>query len=149
MINVLKYFLTICFVFSLILTPGYTLAQNTGTGPGGGQNTGTGPGGADDESASSNNGVRVVFDNPLSDNISTLQDFIEVIIGAIIQVGSVVLFFSFVYAGFLFVKARGNASDITKAKDVFKWTVLGALIILGAFAILEIIQGTVSQLLDN
>src|SRR3989344_2941702 len=40
-----------------------------------------------------------------------------------------------IYAGFLFVSARGNEEQLTKAKTTFFWTIIGALLVVGAFAI--------------
>ena len=51
-----------------------------------------------------------------------------------------------IYVGYLFVVARGVPGEITKAKDALLWTVVGALILLGAQAISLGIQATVAAL---
>ena len=48
------------------------------------------------------------------------------------------------YAGFLFVTANGNESQLTQAKNALLWSVVGGVIALGARLILEVIQGTVA-----
>jgi hypothetical protein len=54
-----------------------------------------------------------------------------------------------VYAGFLFVSARGNTETIKKAKENFMYVILGAALILGAWVLATLIGGTVSQLLGG
>ena len=47
------------------------------------------------------------------------------------------------YAGFLFVTARGDAAQISTARKALLWAVVGGVIALGAKLIIEVIQGTV------
>jgi hypothetical protein len=51
-----------------------------------------------------------------------------------------------IYSGFLYVMARGSEEQVTKATRALTYAVLGGLIILGAELILQVVQGTVSQL---
>jgi len=51
-----------------------------------------------------------------------------------------------VYVGYLFVTARGNDTKLTTAKSALLWTVVGALILLGAEAIALAIQATVEAI---
>jgi len=51
-----------------------------------------------------------------------------------------------IYGGFLFVKSGDNESELTKAKNVFWWTLVGALVLLGAKAISAAIQSTIFSL---
>ena len=46
----------------------------------------------------------------------------------------------------MFVFARGNSEKITKAKDALIYTVIGAAILLGAWAIALLISETVLAL---
>ena len=39
------------------------------------------------------------------------------------------------WAGFLFVSARGNPQQLTKAKETFYWTIIGAAVVVGASAL--------------
>lgn len=40
-----------------------------------------------------------------------------------------------IYSGFLFVTAGGNQSKIDAAKTTFYWTIIGAAIVVGAWAL--------------
>lgn len=51
-----------------------------------------------------------------------------------------------VYVGYLFVSARGEPGEITKARQALLWTVVGALILLGAQVIAYGIRETVQAL---
>ena len=82
--------------------------------------------------------------NPLKSNdlVATVKSFINVVI----DIGSVVCIIFLIYAGFLFVQARGNSGEITKAKDTFMWTVVGIVILLGSQLIANIVIGTINNI---
>ena len=61
---------------------------------------------------------------------ATLQEFIALLIEIIQSVAIPALALSIIYAGFLFVTARGNEAQLTKAKTWLVWTLVGAAIIL-------------------
>jgi heme/copper-type cytochrome/quinol oxidase subunit 2 len=82
--------------------------------------------------------------NPLS--FSTIPQFLTAILGLMITVGSIVIVIMLVYVGFLFVTAQGAEEKIKEARHALLWTVIGALILLGAQAISTGIQATVSAL---
>ncbi len=88
----------------------------------------------------------VIISNPLKDEIDTVPELVAIIISAVVQVGVPVVALGIIYSGFLFVKAQGKPKEIQDAKEAFKWTVVGAAIVLGAFVVVQIIQGTIGQL---
>lgn len=70
------------------------------------------------------------FANPIEAN-----DFGTVVIAIadlMMKVGIPAAAIFLVYAGFLFVTARGNEQQLATAKQVFIWTVVGTAIIVGA-----------------
>jgi preprotein translocase subunit YajC len=52
------------------------------------------------------------------------------------------------YAGFMFIEARGNEEKLKKAKKNFLYVVLGALLVLGAWTIASVIKGTVDEIAE-
>lgn len=86
-----------------------------------------------------------VIDNPLVD-INTLPDFIAAILRIAVMVITPLLVVCILYAGFLFVSAQGNEAQITKAKMVLLWTVIGGGVALGAQIFASAIQGTINSL---
>jgi len=63
-----------------------------------------------------------------------------------VQVGTVIIVLMMVYVGFKFVLARGNPTELQNAKKMLLWTIIGALVILGAQAISMGIQSTVTAI---
>jgi hypothetical protein len=86
--------------------------------------------------------------NPLK-NINSLEDLLDSVLAAIIQLGTIILTLALVYTGFLFVMARGNPEEISKARGVLLWTVIGGLILLGAQGIKSVIFETAHDLTNG
>jgi hypothetical protein len=82
--------------------------------------------------------------NPISSK--TFAEFVTKILNAVIQIGYVAIVFFIVYAGFLFVSARGNEEQLKKAKTAFLWTIVGSAIILGAFVLQKAIENTIKEI---
>ena len=88
--------------------------------------------------------TKINIKNPIGPD--TLIEFVEAILGIIIQIGIPVLVVMIVYVGFKFVMAQGNDGKLTEAKTAFFWTIIGAAIVLGAFVISTVIQTTINNL---
>ncbi len=85
--------------------------------------------------------------NPFT--ISTVTQLLNAILDILIKIGWILAFFFLIYAGFLFVTAAGSEEQINKAKDTFKWTVIGSAIVLGAKALAIIIETTVKEVVGR
>lgn len=86
----------------------------------------------------------ITFTNPIkSDDI---RDLVRKILDVVVEFGAIVAVFFLIYAGFLFVKAQGNDSELQKAKSVFFWTIVGGMVVLGAHVLSRVIQSTVSSI---
>ena len=109
------------FILSSILLPIFSFAQMTGDPP-----------------------VSSKINNPIT--ASTLEGLIQTILVGVIKIGIPIIAIAIIYCGFLFVFARGNSEKITKAKDALIYTVIGAAILLGAWAIALLISETVLAL---
>jgi hypothetical protein len=128
--NILNHILS-ALVIMIIIIP--FLVQAQGSNPpsgGGGSNT---PSGA------------IIIVNPFKQD--TIEGLINVVLNDIlIPIGGVVAVIMVMYAGFLFVTARGNEAQITKAKQALLYAVIGAAILLGAKVISDAISKTITQL---
>ncbi len=91
--------------------------------------------------AGSNNAIN----NPIGPGNMDINQLVVELLKIVAQLGAIVCVFFIIYAGFLFVKARGNEAEVTKAKSVLLWSVVGAAVLLGASAIAEVIKGTVES----
>lgn len=85
------------------------------------------------------------LDNPLKSN-STIPELIRTILVGMLKIGIPVVALAIIYCGFLFVAARGKPEAITKAKSALLYTLIGAAILLGAWAIATLIANTVTGL---
>jgi len=84
--------------------------------------------------------------NPLQHDIDTLPKFINKLVEIFLMIGTPIVALMIIYAGFLFVVARGNSEAIEKAKKTLGFTLLGAAILLGAFVISTAIQDTITNI---
>ncbi|NNM83898.1 hypothetical protein HKL94_01615 [Candidatus Parcubacteria bacterium] len=83
--------------------------------------------------------------NPLQGG-GTLQGFLTDILNFVIRIGAIVVVFMLVFVGYKFVAARGAPKEIEDARRMLLYTIIGALILLGAQAISLGIQQTVQAL---
>lgn len=86
----------------------------------------------------------VSFPNPVGKN--SINEILTAVLDFLTAIGAVLAVLFTVYAGFLFVTARGDEGAITKAKQTLFWTLIGALVVLGAYALAEVIENTANQL---
>ena len=85
--------------------------------------------------------------NPLAPRgIVDLNTFIKTFLQGALRIGIPLIALAIIYSGFLFVAARGNTEKIGKAKDALLYTVIGAAILLGSWAIAKLISSTVLAL---
>jgi hypothetical protein len=110
------------FTLSILLLPAISLADTTNCDPAGGK-----------------------ICNPLGTTTS-LPDLIQKVLEGLLKLGIPVVALAIIYCGFLFVFARGNSEKITKAREALMYTLVGAAILLGAWAIAKMISSTVTTL---
>lgn len=82
--------------------------------------------------------------NPLAATSITglFQSIIEIIMVFAIPV----IVFFIVYAGFLYVTARGDTGQIQKAHQALLYAVIGGVIIIGANVLIDVVAGTVNSI---
>jgi len=131
---------------------GYTLSGTAcspsgSTNAGGQQNSVTNSGGQQtvNPTNTTNTTGGTTLLNPLSAG-TNLQTFLQDILQFVVQIGTVVVILMLVYVGFLFATAQGDPSKISAARQALLWTVIGALILLGAQVIATGIQATATAL---
>lgn len=96
------------------------------------------------DAAIGNPGTKNGIDNPIL--YDDLNEFLLAIVDGVVQVGFYLVVIFIIYAGFLFVKARGNEAELKKAKEAFLYTIIGATILLGATVLKNVIVGTINQI---
>ncbi len=89
-------------------------------------------------------GGDTTLENPLQ--VNSLWDFIEAVLGWVVKIGAVLVGVFFVISGFKFVAAQGNEEKLSEAKRGFVYTVIGAVLLLGAWTLATIISSTVAEI---
>ena len=85
--------------------------------------------------------------NPIG--AASIHDLLATILSAVVQIAIPFLVLAIMYVGFLFVVARGNPEKLAQARQALFYTLLGALIILGAQTLSVILSGTINQLTNQ
>ncbi len=88
------------------------------------------------------------YDNPLAGgiDIATIPDFLLALVDFVLLIGVPIIVICIIYAGFLFVTGGDNEAKVAKARFVFMWTIIGALVLLGAKGIAMAVQSTILSL---
>lgn len=90
----------------------------------------------------------ICIENPFKQD--SIQGLITTLIKDILMpIGGVVAVLMVMYAGFMYVTAAGDMTKIKKAHNALLWAVIGAAILLGAWVIAEVIEGTIKELKVN
>jgi hypothetical protein len=86
-------------------------------------------------------------ENPLKGNSDTLGEVVGTVANDIVlPVGGSVVVLMIIYSGFLFVTAQGVAAKILLARQSFFWTGVGALVLLGAWSIAQVLATTINTI---
>ena len=85
--------------------------------------------------------------NPLA--VSTVAEFVALALQVMVKIALPIIAVFMVLAGFYFVSARGNPGKLEIARRNFLWVVIGAVLILGAWVVANLIAGTIKQVLGS
>lgn len=76
---------------------------------------------------------------------TNIYDFVQKVLEAFVALAIPILSFFVIYAGFKYVMAQGNSAKLKDAHENFKWLVIGAALILGAWTLALLIKDTVNS----
>ncbi|MBY0310383.1 hypothetical protein K2Q16_04555 [Patescibacteria group bacterium] len=86
---------------------------------------------------------RVTLQNPLS-GINSIPDLLAAILQVFIIIAIPIIIFFIMLAGFKYVTARGNSTQIADASRALLYAIIGGVLILGATAIAQILKNLVN-----
>jgi hypothetical protein len=129
-----KNLLNIIIIAFMLVLPVLSLAQNCTVNP-------TAPGCTINPTPAGT--TKIV--NPLGET-SSIPKLIHDILEGAVKIGMPIVVLAIVYCGFLFVSAQGKPESIEKAKSALLYTLIGAAILLGSWAIAQLIVDTVKGL---
>jgi hypothetical protein len=95
----------------------------------------------------SGDGFNIKFKNPLK--VSTIQEAVRFFINTLLKIAIPFIVVFFIWSGLNFILAQGNKDKVQKAKNMFLNTIIGSLLILGAWAITNAIVGTVNSIANT
>jgi hypothetical protein len=84
------------------------------------------------------------LENPLK--VNTIEEAISLFMETVVKLAIPFIVVFFIWSGVNFILAQGNKTKLENAKKMFWNTVIGTLLILGAWAITDAIVGTVNSL---
>lgn len=70
---------------------------------------------------------------------SSLPEAIGKVIGVALSLIGIVFLILMIYGGFTWMMARGNESDVTKAKDLIQAAIIGLVVVMSAYAITKFV----------
>lgn len=74
---------------------------------------------------------------------NSLEELIVAILRIFITIATPIIVLFIMYAGFKYVTARGNVQQVQEATRALTYAIIGAVLIIGAVAISEIISNTI------
>ncbi len=142
------------FIFCAICAPYVVGAQNPTGGAAastGGASAATGgsgaaTGGTRENPLASQSQRMIGLPNPLGDKVTSIPDLFYLLVNSLFKLSYIVIAGFILWSGFKFVTAQGEPDAISDAKNTFKYTIIGALIIIGAQTIIEIVKSIITGL---
>lgn len=86
--------------------------------------------------------IEVTLDNPIK--APSLYCFLKDVLDIVLTIGIIIAALAIVYAGFLFVTARGSDAQLTSAKHALLGAVIGTAILLGSWGVVGAIIDTLT-----
>ncbi|MFA6255213.1 MAG: hypothetical protein WC675_04280 [Patescibacteria group bacterium] len=77
------------------------------------------------------------------DNANSLPQIIGLVIKGLLSLLGIIFMCYIIYGGYLWMTASGKEESITKAKAIIKGSIIGIIVVLGAYAITEFVVGAV------
>lgn len=133
-----KQLLAFTFVLAIAALPAISFAQSQTTGLPSSQTTGLPP--------SQTTGGSFQLHNPLAGGgINSFCGMVKTLLNAMLTLGIPVAVLFLVWAGFLFIWARGNAEGLAMARRNLFYVVIGIGLFLGAWSLGQVIAATLTN----
>lgn len=76
----------------------------------------------------------------------SVDDLVVGVLNVLIVFATPIIVLFIIYAGFLYVTARGNPQQIETANRAIVYAIIGAVMVIGAMALATILEGTITAL---
>ena len=88
----------------------------------------------------------IQFENPTI--AGSIPDFLYAVLRIFVIIAVPIVIFFIIYAGFMYVTARGNAEQLKTAHTALLYAIVGGLIVVGATVIVGIVTNLVDAFLS-
>ena len=85
--------------------------------------------------------MNIGIENPIPD-VGSVPDLIQKFLELLLRIGVPLLVIMIIYSGALYILARGNQNKITEAHKMLTYTLIGGAILLGSWALADLIHDT-------
>lgn len=92
---------------------------------------------------------RGAFGAGVTSGTNTLESIVGQILKTFISILGVLFLVLTVYAGYLWMNARGNEQQVSKAKDILTQSVIGFIVVLAAYMITDFIVNGILRATGN
>lgn len=89
------------------------------------------------------------LNSPLSGTLNSIPKFLAAVLSAIAKIGLPIITVYFVISGYLFIAAQGRPEPLNVAKRNLLYCIIGAVMVLSAWELANIIGSTVSQVVGS
>lgn len=128
-------------MFSFALIPIHVFAQIDATSGGSGGIDATSNGNGSGSAPS------IKLENPLAGGgINDIPTLVQEILNIVLTIGVPLIVVAIIYAGYKFIAAQGNSEKLKEAKNTLVYVLVGAAILLAAYAIASVIVSTVTAI---
>jgi hypothetical protein len=76
---------------------------------------------------------------------TSLRDVVLALLNAFIVIAIPIIVIAIIYAGFLYVTARGNTQQVQQATRALTYAIIGGILVIGAVAIAAVIGNVVGS----
>lgn len=140
-----KKFITLFALLPLLLIFVALPVYAQGVGKSGSNTSGIGKSGSDTKGQGESITIDIPLKNPLK-GIDSVNSFLVVVLDSLVFLLTPFVVIMLLWSGFQFIIARGDPGKLKKAREGLLYTVIGALIILGAKGFSLAIAGTITEL---
>ncbi len=96
-------------------------------------------------STSESKPILTALSNPIK-GVNSISGLVYMLAQVALDIGYVLIAIFLLLSGFKFVTAQGSEDKLTDAKNTFKYTIIGALIIIGAQTIIAVVKSIMAGL---
>jgi hypothetical protein len=93
------------------------------------------------------NAQNIVWQMPsfLNPEITTIEGLLLALLNVFIIIATPIIVLFIIYAGFLYVTAKGNAEQIQQATRAIMYAIIGGILVIGALVLAGIIENIIAS----